>query len=426
MTLKTTVLFGTPQKEIARHIRDQIGQSISTSIVTGFATGGGIESIATPIKTDPSKLSVMVLGGATYAGFKAFDRLLAMGVPHERLYVHLGNTRDSSSKKNPFVRFHPMLHSKVYYCEMPDGRASAFVGSHNATDFALNGHNGELSVLLEGSKDEPEFRVIRQHIDASREQAALYTPDMKEAFAWWIREFIERAEIKIPTDWEAERTIVIFAQSAKALTPRPRETLYFEIPTGIQQIENLKTEAHLFLYETLPADPLTAFQDLSAASSSYTCITRGVDNMQGNLQLTADWQIVDAGSPRLEPIPGGKLTTSTSPGMQQVRAEIKAQGVQPYEYSFTRQSDGWVPQYADSDGPARTDTLFGVEESAAGWSRDTTTEGWRSVKGLVPRAGTDPSDSSALSLADPKSGVFLVVALRRRKRDLFSERYWEV
>ena len=46
------------------------------------------------------------------------------------LYVHLGHTASTGWQKKPFFQFHPMLHSKVYYMEFPDSRASAFIGSH--------------------------------------------------------------------------------------------------------------------------------------------------------------------------------------------------------------------------------------------------------------------------------------------------------
>ncbi len=71
-----------------------------------------------------------------------------MGVPLDRIRVHLGHTRESGTKKHPFVRHHPMLHSKIYYMEMPNDEACAFIGSHNVTSFALRGLNGEAAVML--------------------------------------------------------------------------------------------------------------------------------------------------------------------------------------------------------------------------------------------------------------------------------------
>jgi len=34
----------------------------------------------------------------------------------------------------------------------------------------------------------------------------------------------------------------------------------FEIPSGIEQIQSLKTETHLFLFDTLPPNPWDALQ----------------------------------------------------------------------------------------------------------------------------------------------------------------------
>jgi hypothetical protein len=79
--------------------------------------------------------------------------------------------------------------------EMPDGSATALVGSHNLTGFALRGLNGEAGVLLEGAASDAAFADIRQHIAESFLQAAPYDPTLKEAYAWWTREYFEGLRI---------------------------------------------------------------------------------------------------------------------------------------------------------------------------------------------------------------------------------------
>jgi len=62
MSIKTTVLFATPQAEIASLIADRISQSTATSIVTGFATPGGVDAIAAPIEANPRCITTIVVG----------------------------------------------------------------------------------------------------------------------------------------------------------------------------------------------------------------------------------------------------------------------------------------------------------------------------------------------------------------------------
>ena len=69
MSLIPTVLFDPPQKEIASLIVDSIARSSATSIVTGFATPGGLAAIAAPIKARPECLKSLVVGAATSPGF---------------------------------------------------------------------------------------------------------------------------------------------------------------------------------------------------------------------------------------------------------------------------------------------------------------------------------------------------------------------
>src|SRR4051812_5636244 len=126
-----TVLFGTPQREIASRIRAKLIECVSANIITGFLTPRGIASIVGPIRARPDLLASFVVGSATYPGFEALDKLVEYGVSLDRIHVHLGHTRKSGTPKNPVVRHHPMLHSKVYYMEMPGDQACAFIGSHN-------------------------------------------------------------------------------------------------------------------------------------------------------------------------------------------------------------------------------------------------------------------------------------------------------
>jgi hypothetical protein len=166
-SLTSTILFDMPQSEIASLIVDRMGKAIGTSVVTGFATQGGLAAIADPIKARPTMLKALVVGSATYSGFQALDDLLAAGVQKNRLYVHLGHTSGTGGP-NTFVRYHPMLHSKVYFMELANSNACAFIGSHNITGFALTGLNGEAATMLEGPSNSPEFDKIRAHIITAR------------------------------------------------------------------------------------------------------------------------------------------------------------------------------------------------------------------------------------------------------------------
>jgi hypothetical protein len=73
-------------------------------------------------------------------------------------------------------------------------------------------------------------------------QAVVYSPGMREAYAWWTREFLDglKAEVKVPQHGTSVRTTFIFASSAARIDPRVGDQLYFETPTGIEQIESLR------------------------------------------------------------------------------------------------------------------------------------------------------------------------------------------
>jgi hypothetical protein len=299
---------------------------------------------------------------------------------------------------------------------LPESRACAVIGSHNLTTFAMDGLNGEAAVMLEGPADAVEFQQVRQHIDAAESEATPYSPDIKEACAWWAKQFFEGlgSEVSLPSDWRIVRTILIFAAADDDLRPKSRDLIYFELPSGIQ-IESLTTEVHLFLFHSLPSTPWEALSRVSSAVATYTCRTLGADNEQGNAEVRANWQIEQQRQPVLRSVISGLYRPSTPTDMQQVRAKVDSLGVAAWEYAFERERVGWEPVLSANH---RLRLQHEVPDSKAliearGGERSTTE--WRLVTGLSPRTGSAvEGDQAALALARPESGSFVVVSLRRR------------
>lgn len=414
--MNATVLFEAPQREISSLINSKLLACQSASIVAGFLTPSGVQALAPPIRARPTLLTNLVIGSSTHPGFQAIDDLLAMGVPPQAIRIHLGHTRESGTRNHPIVRHHPMLHSKIYYMELPGDQACAFVGSHNLTSFALRGLNGEAAVLLEGPRTDSQFSRIRDHIQAAANQAVPYSPHLKEAFAWWTKEFLEgvSTDVALPRDWTSIRTILIFAEAAVGDRPATGVRLYFELPAGIA-IESLKTEVHLFLFNTLPPTPDQALQQLATARERYTCKVIGADNEQGNLELKANWRIEPPSRPVLHRVPTGIHRPTTASGMQQVRADVEAPFVKPYEYSFEREKMAWWPIFSQREELHPTgdaDTAFDIADTP--WQKESD-EGWKLVTGLKHGEGSAmEKDALALELAKPESGAFILVSLRRR------------
>ncbi len=414
--MNASVLFDTPQREIASQINAKLDQCQLARIVSGFIVPSGVRALAGPIRARPQIIKNLVLGAATYPGFEALDELLRMGVAPDAMRIHLGHTRESGTRKHPFVRHHPMLHSKIFYMELSEGQACAFIGSNNVTSFALHGLNGEAAVLLEGPIDSDQFARIRNHIQIAANQAVPYWPHMKEAYAFWVWEFFSglRTEINIPEDWTTIRTILTFAEANPSLRPNTGEPLYFELPAGIA-IDSLKTEAHLFLFTTLPPSPEEALQQLPNARARFLCKVLGAENRQGNLEVVANWRIERTPRPSLLPVQNAVFRPQTAKDMQQVRAEIVAPSVTPYEYLFERERIDWWPIFSEKEavrpqGGSREP--FPVRDTP--WAKESDAP-WKLVTGLKHAEGTAlEKDAAALALAKPESGSFILVSLRRR------------
>ncbi|SCY34308.1 phospholipase D family protein [Microvirga guangxiensis] len=420
MSVTATVLFDRPHTAIASLINSKIAASTSTSIVTGFATPGGLAAIDRPIRANPGKLKSLVVGAATYPAFKALDGLIAAHVPLSRLRIYLGHTKPTTGR-HPFARHHPMLHSKVYYMELPNEHACAFIGSHNMTAFALTGQNGEAAVMLEGPLNSPEFEQVRSHIAAAEAKAIQYDPSLKHAYAWWAKQYYEGVsvefEVGVPRDWNSIRTILIFAEAASSDRLDIGDTFFFELPSGIQ-IESLKTEVHLFLFNILPASPFDALNQVEQADAKYTCITLGADDEQGNAEVRADWQIDRTPTPRLQAVLGGTYRPTTPSDMQQVRAKVQSKAVPLFEYGFERETGEWEPVYTESLNdrlppiPSFLENKVTFNEARG----NRPTGDWTLVAGLTPKKGAKmEADEAALERARPDADVFALVSLRRRE-----------
>ena len=418
MPVQVQVLFDRPQREIASLLRDRLSRCASASLIAGFMTVEGVEAIAAPIRTHPAKLARLVVGAGTWRAFEALDGLVTAGVTLDRLHVHLGHSRPSGTRRNPFHRYHPMLHSKVYLLEMGDGKAAAFVGSHNLTGFALNGLNGEAGVLLEGPADEPEFAALRKHVNEATAQAVPYDPSMKEAYAWWTMQFIDGlyAEANdVPRDAENIRTIVVLAARATAPLPRTGQVIYFEIPEALDKIQSMQAEVHIYLFATLPPSPTEALARVATATARLSCRVEGIEAERGGIELLADWHIDNRRHPDLKATSVPFRPRATS-GMQQVRVRVQETLSGQYEYLFDRGRIDWTPVY-DMDGALvgagdEADDILATPLDRA--PRDS--RPWQRIRGLE-RA--EPAGSHALHLAlwdsAPESESYILFSLRRRR-----------
>jgi hypothetical protein len=415
MGVDVEVLFYKPQQEIASRLRDYVKRSVSVSMVSGFATPSGIAQISEPLSASPSKLEALVVGAGTFKAFEAMDGLLDAGIGSDKLFVHLGMSRATGGRKNPFARYRPMLHSKIYLLDMGAAKAAAFVGSHNLTGFAMQGLNGEAGILLEGDAVDPAFDALRRHVTISIAQATQYNRALKAAYAWWTAEFLDGLRVEVndsPKDSETRNTLIVMASAESGQSPSPKEVIYFELPQELG-LESLRAEVHVFIFDTLPSTPYEALQNLQSARASLRCSTLGIDKDRGNLEVRADWYIDDRKRAMLKrtqrpfrPNPQG--------GMQQVRVQVEAAFRPDFEYLFATEHLSWAPILDATnhlDGTTESDQQLQKREA-----KRPEDGRWFPVRALEQRAPEEATSKElALLEASPSSGSFIVVSPRRRR-----------
>jgi hypothetical protein len=414
MAVTTQVLFERPQQEITSLLSQRITQCTSVSLVAGFATVAGLERIAPPLVANPQKLEHLVVGAGTFSAFEAFDGLVGMGVPQDRLLVHLGMSRLRGVGK--FERFRPMLHSKIYLMDMGSNGAAVFVGSHNLTAFALGGLNGEAGLLLEGDATDPVFEDLRRHVAASVAGAVQYDPTMKDAYTWWAREYFDGLRIEAndaPTDSESRKTIVILAALVQGKVPKAGDVVYFEAPAALNEARSLGVDIHLYLFDTLPTSAYEALSRLGSARYALACKAVGVEEGRGAEEVNANWWIDDRRNPKLLETPK-PFKPRTMPDMHQVRAQIGSTLTGGVEYLFDSGRTSWAA-VLDTEKPHM------AAEGAAGFlkvpRRRRTEEGeWYPVQALE-EADAPLRREVALALKEsaPGSGSFILISPRLRR-----------
>ena len=406
--LEPRVLFDNPRHEIASLVRGRLEQCESASLVAGFVTVDGIDAISEPLFTNPDKLEVLLIGAGTHKAFEACDRLIRAGVENNRLQVHLGFTRRSGSG---FVKYHPMLHSKVYLMEMPGGRACAFIGSHNLTGFAMRGLNGEAGVLLDGPSSAKEFDDVRAHIGEAVRQAVEYDLSMKEAYNWWAVEFLgglkSHADDR-PKDDRGSLTIVVLAECSGSALPGDGEVIYFEIPDAIRA---MRREVHLFLFENMPGTAEDALEQKYTAKCVLRGEVVGLEDGSGGVELLADWEVeMGRNRSKLRPTRDGRVRPRPRDGMQQVRAELDGVLDRDFRYLSVPPQRSWVPVLDEMDAMVELGSLH-VDEQAHG------AVNWQRVTGLH-EAGERRGSAyrQALREMSPESGSYTLM-LRRLRPD---------
>jgi hypothetical protein len=413
MTIKSTVLFDSPRCEIATLLVEKLRTSVCTKIVVGFATKNGLEAIDAPIQANPSAVDAFVIGAGTYSAFDAFDRLLERGVRSEAVRVHLGHAMNNARRKRDCFR--PMLHSKVYYMEDAGGNASAIIGSHNLTGFALLGMNGEAAVLLEGQKSCAEFAKIRSHIDTLKNEAVVYSPSQRDALAWWTQQQFNGMRVRLGPELreiEKQKTIVLLCEYSGNINNLVG-TVYFEISTDLGKLNSLSADIHLYVFAKLPSSPQEALGNLDQ-SRGFRCKMNGLNVTNQIRGMQVDWFMNDARRAHLEKAPK-EFRPSKGPDMQQVSVKIESNIGIKYEYLFDEE-DSWS---AVTDSNCVVQVAEQFRKLGPGADRPSRAgKSWALVK-TIDKASTRKWDKKSLAIEklSPKSGTFLLVSLRRRNRD---------
>ena len=163
---------------------------------------------------------------------KALEKL--DGLAEDFVYIHRG-VQGCSEK--PGRGYRPVMHSKVAL-SLDDDRATAWLGSHNLTAFALNGFNAEIAVCMSGPRDHPALAAIEEHLDNLLQDAEPWCPG--------------QGGIGIPND--NSKVLVLDAFGCEGLLKEGCH-MHLPLPKEIDQCvpedkTNFSTKVHIYVYRS--------------------------------------------------------------------------------------------------------------------------------------------------------------------------------
>jgi HKD family nuclease len=342
---KIEFLYENPLQMIAGKIRNLIEISQNIKIIAGFLTDNGLDLIFSPIKKDPKKLSLLLIGSANQNAFDAIDRLISIRVDKSKILVDLGHTRLSNSG---FVKYHPMMHSKIYFFEIDSKTSAAIIGSHNMTSFALGGLNSEAAIYIEGDKTNPLFQDILSHINKCASEAVPYDPTMQEIYAEYFRMYMERLATFIFYKGEKvnykDRTFIIIAQLDSSLARLSAgDKIFFRAPDIIKFLSKLDIDVHIYIFDKLPKNPLEALKNLHSPKEKYKGTVSGTNKNDSLDTANVNLVIDDLKNPIISKKPT-PYNFSSGVNEFQIIVDINSILEKEFEYKFTAEIDKIIPE----------------------------------------------------------------------------------
>jgi hypothetical protein len=243
-----------------------------------------------------------------------------------------------------------MMHSKVYLFE-GSARATAIVGSHNLTGFAIAGQNTEASVLIDAPASDPLIQQVRDHISAVRTESQMYDPTMRLAYAWWFRSLFEGMQRKTlygggEEGMESDRNVVLIGVSLDGRVPQPGEIVYLEVPAAFKVLKALGQPVHFYVMSKVPATVASALTELPVCVTAFRGNVTGTNEAVVN-EGDAQWIIRDLRNPLLESTVGQVFPT---PNRDDIQAFIKIIDILSARYKYHFESPKkWRPIYDKSE-----------------------------------------------------------------------------
>ena len=228
--MKVDFHFGSSRGDLRPALLKALTDCKSLKIITGFVTKSGIKELGEELGR---KLDLLVFGHSNPSALEAmvnlFNVLSSLG-KSRIIKVHLGYGHKTKEENNLRFLYRPMMHSKIFLFENPDGTFKAFVGSQNITGYSLMGLNSEAAVVIEGDITEPIYGKLVSAILSVDSESQFFRPEKLETYSKWARILTKGMESDEPRV-EGEKVAVLYAlvDQSRNIMPKIGDTIYFEV-----------------------------------------------------------------------------------------------------------------------------------------------------------------------------------------------------
>jgi len=223
--------------QLAELVKDATYVDLAVAFVTKFGTDAILEIVNRLKGRAEVRLLVSVLFPTNLISIARLAELIDV-------HIHLASMGEAE-------KIHGQFHSKVMLIEREDSSRTVVIGSHNWTEYGLNGENLEASLIVDCMETDSIVAQTREHIEACRLVSERFNPTRMDFYETIQRQFQPKLPAVKAKKFPGFEPSDVFAILAEDWTDSGRISgeLYVHLPIEFDGEIETQMPVWIFLFE---------------------------------------------------------------------------------------------------------------------------------------------------------------------------------